>query len=165
MRKVLLGAATLLAGVAVAAPASAQYYPAPQPYGYGAPYGNAYGYQNTRGDIRSLQVRIHQLQRQIQQLDRRNALSNREANRLLRDARNVEHRLVHAARYGLNGRERFDIERRIALLEQRIWREARDGRRYDPRYGYRDAHGRWHDQHDGRGRRDRDDHHDDDHDD
>ena len=53
MRKVLviLAAGTALAA---AAPAAAQYYPQPQ---YGAPYGNAYGYNNY-GQVRQLQARI-----------------------------------------------------------------------------------------------------------
>lgn len=173
MRKFLIGAATLIAGAAVAAPASAQYYPvppAPPAYGspYGAPYGNAYGYQNNYGQVRVLQSRIRQLQHQINQFDRRNVISDREADRLRRDARNLEHRLVHSARYGLNHRERFEIERGIARLEQRIWREARDGRRDGRRYGYNDqwerGHDRWHDRndHDRRGHRDHDDDDDDD---
>ena len=42
----------------------------------------------------------------------------------------IEQRLRYAARNGLNGRERYDIERRIQRLESRIQREARDGNRY-----------------------------------
>ena len=77
MRKFLVSAALLASTVAVAAPApaSAQWYP-PQPQGY------AYGYNNNYGQVRRLQVRIDQIQRQIVQLDRRNILSNREADRL-----------------------------------------------------------------------------------
>ena len=44
MRTLILTLATAAAGLAIAAPASAQYYP-PQQGQYGAPYGNAYGYQ------------------------------------------------------------------------------------------------------------------------
>ena len=43
MTKFLVGAASV-AAFAAAAPASAQYYPG---YSYRAPYGNAYGYNNT----------------------------------------------------------------------------------------------------------------------
>ena len=60
MRKVLISAAAAVSALAFAAPAAAQYYPAPPPPGYGAPYGNAYGYNNY-GHIRSLQVRIDRL--------------------------------------------------------------------------------------------------------
>jgi hypothetical protein len=44
MTKLLAGAASV-AALATAAPASAQYYPG---YSYGAPYGNAYGYNNSQ---------------------------------------------------------------------------------------------------------------------
>ena len=43
MRKILMSLAAAGTAFAFAAPASAQY-PGSQPYGYGAPYGNAYGY-------------------------------------------------------------------------------------------------------------------------
>jgi len=120
MRKFLISAALMASTVAVAAPASAQWYP-PQPQGY------AYGYNNNYGQVRRLQVRIDQIQRQIRQLDRRNVLSNREARRLNDEARSLEYRLRQLGYNGLNGRERYDIERRIARLEQHVYREARDG--------------------------------------
>lgn len=136
MRKFLISAALTASTVAVAAPAAAQWYPQQPAYGYGQqPYGNAYGYNNY-GQVRRLQVRIDQLQRQIVQLDRRNILSNREASRLRNESRNLEQRLRYAARNGLNGREGYDIERGIQRLEIRIQREARDGNRWrDDRYG------------------------------
>jgi len=133
MRKFLISAALMASTVAVAAPAAAQW--APQPYGYGQPYGNAYGYNNY-GQVRRLQVRIDQIQRQIRQLDRRNILSNREARRLNDEARSLEYRLRQLGYNGLNGRERYDIERRIARLEQHVYREARDGNNWrNDRYG------------------------------
>ena len=134
MRKFLISAALMASTVAIAAPAAAQWAPAPQ-YGYGQPQGYAYGYNNY-GQIRRLQVRIDQIQRQIVQLDRRNILSNREANRLRDESRSIERRLRNASRYGLQGRERYDIERRIARLEQHVYREARDGNNWrNDRYG------------------------------
>ena len=81
--------------------------------------------------------RIDQLQRQISQLDRRNILSEREARPAARRIRaSSSSRLRYAARNGLNGRERYDIERGIQRLEVRIQREARDGNRYGYRGGY-----------------------------
>lgn len=139
MRKFLYSAALAATALTVAAPAAAQYAPYP-PYGgqYGSPYGNAYGYNNY-GQIRSLQARIDQLQREIRRLDQRDALSNREAARLMDESRAVERRLRETARYGLNMSERRAVEVRIARLEQRIWREARDGNRWgDRRYGDRE---------------------------
>ena len=127
MRKLLISAALMASTVAVAAPTAAQW--APQPYG------NAYGYNNY-GQVRRLQVRIDQIQRQIRQLDRRNILSNGEARRLNDEARSLEYRLRQLGYNGLNGRERYDIERRIARLEQHVYREARDGNNWrGSRYG------------------------------
>ena len=143
MRKFLISAALAATTLTAAAPAAAQWAPAPaygNSYGspYGSPYGNAYGYNNY-GQIRSLQARIDQLQWQIRRLDQRNILSDREAARLMSDARAVEHRLRETARYGLNSSERRAVEVRIARLEQQMWRDARDGNRWgDRRYGDRD---------------------------
>ena len=129
MRKFLISAALMASTVAIAAPAAAQWAP-PQPQGY------AYGYNNNYGQVRRLQVRIDQLQRQIVRLDRRNILSNREAARLQNESRRLEQRLRYAARNGLSGREAFDIERGIQRLEYRIQREARDGNGWrNDRYG------------------------------
>jgi hypothetical protein len=133
MRKFLIAAAVAASALAVSTPAAAQYAP---------PYGNAYGYNNY-GQARALQVRIDNLQRQIRHLDRRNIISNREAARLMDDARAVEHRLRETARRGLSFSERRAVEVRIARLERQIWRDANDGRRYsDRRYGDRDRDGR-----------------------
>jgi len=145
MRKLIIALTAAGSALAFATPAAAaQYYPAP----YGAPYGNAYGYNNY-GQIRSLQVRVDQLQRQINLLDRRNVLSNGEARRLRDDARDLERRLHRDVRdgRGLSGNEIYGIQQRIARLEQRIYREANDGRRYGNygNYGYaydRDRDGR-----------------------
>jgi hypothetical protein len=131
MRKFLISAAIAASTLVAAAPAAAQYYPQ-QPQGY------AYGYDNY-GQARRLQVRIDQLQRQINHLDSRNILSEREASNLRQESRGLERRLRYASSYGLNGRERYDIERGIQRLEVRIQREARDGNRYGYGYGYNKA--------------------------
>lgn len=130
MRKFLISAAVLASTLATAAPAAAQW--APPGYGYG--YGN-------QGQTRRLEVRVMQLRRDIAQLDRRNILSNREARRLDAEARNIEYRIRELGQYGIDRRERYMIERRIARLEQNIRQQANDGdRRYrDNRYdGYND---------------------------
>lgn len=136
MRKFLIAAAVAATALTAAVPAAAQYgqsYP---------PYGQAYGYNN-HGQIRALQVRIDHIQRQIRQLDRRNVLSNREAARLMDDSRDLERRLRRSARYGLNHAERRAVEVRLARLEQRLWRHARDGNRYgDRNWSDRDRDGR-----------------------
>lgn len=131
MRKFLISAALLGTTVAFAAPAAAQWAP-PQPQGY------AYGYHNNYGQVRRLEVRIQQVRQQIRRLDRRNMLSNREARRLEGEARSLQYQVRQMGYNGLNQRERYVIERRIARLERHVWREANDGnRRYGQnQYGY-----------------------------
>jgi hypothetical protein len=121
MRKFLVSAAIATATIAAAAPAAAQWAP---------PHGNAYGYNN-HGQVRRLEVRVDQIRRQIHQLDRRNILSEREARRLSDEARDLDRRINILARNGFNGRDRYDVERRIARLEQRVQRDAYDGHGYN----------------------------------
>ena len=125
MRKLIVSLAAAGSVLAIATPAAAQYYPQQQPYAqqyrYGAPYGNAYGYNNNNyGQVRSLEVRINAIQRQIQQLDRRDRIRNGTADRLRSEANKVERRLQHAARDGMSFREAGDIQVRIARLEQQV---------------------------------------------
>jgi TolA-binding protein len=138
MRKFLISLAVATSALAVASPASAQYYPQPQGYGSGQ---QGYGYNNNYGQVRSLQVRINQIQRQIARLDQRNILSNREARRLRDESRSLERRLRDASRNGLNFRERQYIEVRIARLEMRVRREATDGNGRG--YGYNGQNGQY----------------------
>lgn len=131
MRKILITAAAAVSALAVAAPAAAQWAPAP-----------GYGYNQNYGQVRVLQARVDQLQRQIRHLDRRNILSNREARGLMNEANSVEYRLRRMAGYGLNYAEARDIQYRIQRLEYRIQREARDGNRWqNGRYGYNQPYG------------------------
>lgn len=125
MRTVLITLAAAASALAVATPAAAQYFPQPQGY--------AHGYDN-RGQAHRLSVRIDNIQRQIHRLDRRNVLSNREARRLRNESLQIEQRLRYMRQNGLHPRERYDIERRIAWLEQRLWRDARDGNRWSNDY-------------------------------
>jgi hypothetical protein len=120
MRKVLISLAAAGSVLAFATPAAAQYYPQQQPYGYGGqPYGNAYGYNNY-GQVRALQVRLNQIERQINQLDRRDRIRDRTADRLRHEANRIERRLRSAGRNGLNPYEANDIQIRIARLEQQV---------------------------------------------
>lgn len=127
MKKFLISAAITAGALGLAAPAAAQYAP-----NRGAPYGNAYGYNNY-GQVRNLQARIDQIQRQIRQLDRRNILTNREAARLLNDSRDLERRLARLSRNGLSRSEHSAVVTRLARLEQRVMRDARDGNRWGRR--------------------------------
>ena len=123
MRTKFLTAVAALSAVAVAAPAAAQWNQGPN-YGYGQ------GYQNNYGQVRSLQARVNQLQREIDRLDRRNILSNREARQLRNLAQDIRNDLHRASRDGVNYREFARFERRVGDLQFRIQREARDGNRY-----------------------------------
>jgi predicted RNase H-like nuclease (RuvC/YqgF family) len=128
MRKFIITAALATATIAAAVPASAQW----------APQGNAYGYDN-RGQGRRLEVRIMQLRREIAQLDRRNIISEREARRLDAEARSLEMQFRQMSYNGIDGRERYVLVQRIERLEQNIRRQATDGNRRgnDNRYGDR----------------------------
>jgi hypothetical protein len=136
MRKIVLSLAAAGAVLVAATPAAAQYYPQPQPtpYGYGHNGYNGYG-QGNWGMVRNLQVRVDNIERQINRLDRRDVIGGRSADRLRHEANNIERRLHDRARGGLNPREAAGIEVRIARLEQRVQFAMND------RYGrYRD---RW----------------------
>ncbi len=144
MRRIVLSIAAAGAALIAASPAAAQYYPQPQPYGYGAQpnaYGNGYGYNNGYNNgfqgnwsqVRALQVRIDQVERQIDRLGRRDRFGDRSADRLRDEANRIERRLHDRARGGLNPYEARDIEVRIARLEQRVQYSLANG--YG-RYGY-----------------------------
>jgi hypothetical protein len=125
MRKFIIAIAAGASALAVATPAAAQYYQGPAR----APYGNAYGYNNY-GQIRSLQQRLNNVERQINRFDnRRGGLSNREARELREDARDLQRKLARLPNGGISQREVQNLEYRIQRLEQRVWREARDGNR------------------------------------
>ena len=113
MRKMILSLAAAGAALVAASPAAAQYYPQPQP----APYGYN-GYNNGWGMVRSLQVRIDNVERQINRLDRRDRIRDRSADRLRDEANDIERRLHRVGQNGLNPYEARNIEYRIARLEQ-----------------------------------------------
>ena len=127
MRKFLIPATLLASSLAIAAPAAAQVRVTVgtqygNGYGYGDPYnqygyGQSYGYNNY-GSVRNLQVRLNNIERQINRLDSRNILSEREADRLRWQANAIERQIRQAGYNGLNGYERRNLEIRIARLEQ-----------------------------------------------
>ena len=132
MRTFVLSLAAAGAALIAASPAVAQYYPGQQP----APYGYGYGYGF--GQVRALQARIDNVERQINRLDRRDRIGDRSADRLRDEANRIEDRLHRSARNGLNPWEARDIETRIGRLEQRVQYSIANG--YG-RYGDRDD--RW----------------------
>ena len=124
MRKTVLTLVAAGTALAFAAPATAQYYGAPR-YNH-----SNYGY----GQVRSLQVRIDNIQRQIRQLDRRNVIRDDPADRLRAEANRIEDRLHRSGRNGLNPREADEINARIARLEERVQATVAYGRRDYRRY-------------------------------
>ena len=155
MRTLIVSLAAAGAAVAFAAPAAAQYYPGQ----YGAPYGNANGYNNNYGQVRSLQARIDMVERQINQIDRRDRIRDRAADRLRSEANRVEKRLRSASRNGLNGYEANDIQIRIARLEQQLrYSLATNYGRYGNGYnGYNNGYANYDRDRDGRDDRYEDD--------
>lgn len=148
MRKIVLSIAAAGAALIAASPAAAQYYPGqPAPYGYNNGYGyngygynNGYGFQGNWGQVRALQARIDNVERQINRLDRRDRIRDRSADRLRDEANRIEDRLHRSARNGLNPYEARDIEYRIQRLEQRVQFSLANG--YG-RYNYGDRDDRW----------------------
>jgi hypothetical protein len=153
MRKVLIALAAAGSALAFASPAAAQYYPAPPPPGYNQPYGG-YGYNNY-GQVRALHARINNVERQINRLDRRDRIGEREADRLREQANRIERRLRHATGNGLKPYEANDVARRIAFLEQRVQFAVNNGwRNYGRRFGWNNWNGYYSDR-DRDGRNDR----------
>ena len=145
MRKIVLSVAAAGAALIAASPAAAQYYPQPQPAPYGYNHGyNGYnnGFRGNWGEVRALQTRIDNVERQIARLDRRDVIRGRSADRLLREASKIDRRLRERARGGLDPREAGDIQYRIQRLEQQVQVALNDrGGRYgdrDDRWGHRD---------------------------
>jgi hypothetical protein len=95
MRKLLISVAAAGAALAIATPAAAQYYPQQQ-YGYGqqygAPYGNAYGYNN-RGQ---LQAELQRIRYQADNLARQGRLTRSEARDLYGDIQSAQRQLYRS---------------------------------------------------------------------
>ena len=128
MRKILISAA-ILASVAAAAPAAAQY----RGYGYG------------QGPTRSEQIerQLQQLRDRIRRAEDRDLISEREEARLLDRLGDIARRYDNFRRNGLSAREHQELQHRIQDLRQRIQSERREGR--DDRRGRwdDDRRGRW----------------------
>jgi small-conductance mechanosensitive channel len=139
MRKLMISLAAAGTALAFATPAAAQYYPQ-QSYGYGQQHGSYNGYgQNNWGQVRQLQARLNNVERQINWLDRRNVVRDDRADRLRRETRNLERQLRAAARNGLNPYEANTINGRIARLEQQVqYSQANRYGGYGNQHGYND---------------------------
>jgi hypothetical protein len=130
MRKVLISLAAAVSALAVASPASAQYYPQ-QPYGYGYGYNQpsyGYGYNQNYGrvGIDRWLYQLDDLRRQVDHYARQGRLDGREIRAQHRNFRTVDRALRKYGRNGLNRREAYDMDRRIANLRESIMRSAHD---------------------------------------
>ncbi len=132
MNKIIFIALAATSAIAAAAPASAQSG------NYG---GNGYGNRNS-----NVEVRADQLQMRLQAGIRSGAITRTEAMPLREQLRQLTRLEMLYARDGISGRERADLQQRIATLRQGI-RMAERGS--DGRYGRDDRDGRWQDR-DGR---------------
>lgn len=135
MRTMLISLAAAASALAVAAPASAQVYGSP--YGYGAPgygYGyNSYGYNNYGAG--NLVARVAGVRQQIYMLQRQRLIGREQAERLSREARNLERQARYSG-YGANPYQMQQLSVRLARLEQRVQFAASRGSRYGyPGYG------------------------------
>ena len=124
MRKIVLSLAAAGAALLAASPAAAQYYPQPQP---------ALRLQQRISGMAQVaaQVRIDNIQRQINRLDRRDRIGDNSADRLRDEARDIERRLHKRARGGLDNREAGEVAYRVQRLEQRV--QIALNNRYDRR--------------------------------
>ena len=115
-------------------------YAQPQGYAYGyqnpyqQPYGRAYGYHGAN-QARAVANRINRIQNDLRILANQRMISRNEYRNRLQDSREIERRFYRNARdgRGLSQSEMYDVQVRVARLEQRIARDMRDGRRF----GYR----------------------------
>ena len=132
MRKFLIPIIAAGTALTFAAPASAQVTVqwAPPVYNY-QPYNFGYGFNNIRF-AQSMQSRVQRIRGDIRVMQGRRILSRNEARRLDNEARNLEHRIFRAQRYGINPGEARSLENGIRRLERHVAREATD---WDRRYG------------------------------
>ena len=130
MRKILISA-VLLSAAAIAAPASAQYYP-----------NSGYGYGYGQGG-HNFQRQLAQLRNRIERAEDRDRLSNRERDQLLRQVYQTERLLYRYSRNGLTRWEGQDIQNRIQRLRARFRWERQEDRWDDRRDRYDDRRDRW----------------------
>lgn len=143
MRKFLISIAAAASVLAIATPASAQYYGG---YGYG--YNNGYGHNYGRAGYESRrlialnQQRLAKLHRNIRQYVAEGRLDPREAAQLDREVARFGQELRAVAQGGMTGREGAIFDARADRIGQEI--QARAGVRYGYGYGYSyDRYGRW----------------------
>ncbi|MBV8688093.1 MAG: hypothetical protein JOZ90_00510 [Alphaproteobacteria bacterium] len=119
MRKILISALMIGATAISAAPASAQYRG-----GDRGAYGG--GYRSDDGIDRQ----IRQIEQRIRQAMQNRTITRREADRLLRQADQIDRLEDRYSRNGLNARELQDLRMRVQNLRQQLRFERQDGRRW-----------------------------------
>ena len=126
MRKVLIALATAGAALAVASPASAQYYGNPN-YGYG--YNNGY---NQRAQ---LQQRLQEIRYRANELARQGRLTRSESRDLYSD-------IASAERAMYRGANTWELSQKVQRIQYELRRYADyDGRRRYGNYGYNNYNG------------------------
>jgi hypothetical protein len=124
----LLSIAAAASALTVAAPAAAQYYPAPA-YGapvYGAP---AYGYGRNYGN--PWQQQLQQIRYEANNLARAGRLTRSESRDLFRDINSAERAVARKSRRGLSGYEARQLNEKLSRVQYELRRYSdRDGRRW-----------------------------------
>jgi TolA-binding protein len=119
MRKLLISAVVLGAAASVSVPASAQ-----PNRGYQQDYrGDQRGY---RSDDR-IDLRINEIEDRIRRAADRRVISRSEANRLLRQANQIDRLEDRYSRNGLTRWEAQDLRQRVQNLRQQLRFERQDG--------------------------------------
>ena len=133
MRKFLISAAVAAAAtLSIASPAAAQYGQRggyDQRGGYNQ-QGRGYGYGQGRADHQAVQQllrNVERIEQRIQRSYQRRAISQREAQRLSREASDVRQRILRAGRNGLSQREYLSLQSRVNQLQHHVREERRDG--------------------------------------
>jgi Spy/CpxP family protein refolding chaperone len=129
MRKILISALLIGATAITAAPASAQY-------GRGDRDRGAYGDRGDRGDRGAygnrsddgIDQQIRQIEQRIRQAAQNRTIDRREADRLLRQADQIDRLEDRYSRNGLTGFELRDLRQRVQTLRQQLRFERQDGR-------------------------------------
>jgi hypothetical protein len=142
MRKLLIPVAVAVSALAVAAPASAQYYGG-QNYGYSNGY-NQYGrgYNRSNGGYESNRLiaanreRMAKIHNDIEMAAQRRIISPNEAARLHSRAAQFDRELAMLARGGMTGQEGAMFDARADRLAQEVLARTGQGYGYGNRYGY-----------------------------
>lgn len=119
--------ATLSTGIASSANAAQA-----QPYAHAGEHASGNAMRHTPMRAEAIRNQIDQLARAVERNDLRNRVSEREANALRRDVRNLREQFRRDNRNGLSRQEAARLESRINTIRVRLHAERidRDGRRY-----------------------------------